>query len=358
VSAAPVAETTVRRSWIDAAGLAGRSRTVRILTAAVAAAALFIAVAGTLLPVDRPDDRPLSSIVGVGLAIVLAAAGQLARLRFRLGRGVVSVSWSEAAFIIGFVLAPPGWMPAATLVGAIVAWALLSWLHDHRSVAEMAHLAASLSLGAAGATTVAHVIIGDAPVLSARAQLGLVAGATAYLAIAFGLGVLTLTLHRDAPAGQILTRVAYTKLPMFVGSVLVGLTAVFALIRAPLWLFAFLPALWLLQRTYRFHLRAEEERRMWESFAEATAALPGGSEQDVARAGLTGALDVFGARRVEIEVRAGDDDHRYAQDGPGQDNAVAGLPGPAITRSMAVAGEIVGEFTVWLSEPTLPVPRD
>jgi diguanylate cyclase (GGDEF)-like protein len=205
---------------------------------------------------------------------------------------------------------------------------------------------------------VAHLIIGDAPVLSARAQAGLVAGAVAYLAITFGLGVLTLTLHRDAPAGQIFTRVAYTKLPMFVGSVLVGLTAVFALIRAPLWLFAFLPALWLLQRTYRFHLRAEEERRMWESFAEATAALPGGSEQDVVRAGLTGALDVFGARRVEIEVRTGDGEHHYAQDGPGQDNALAGLPGPAITRSMAVAGEFVGEFTVWLSEPTLPVPRD
>ncbi|WP_312033892.1 bifunctional diguanylate cyclase/phosphodiesterase [Actinoplanes sp. TBRC 11911] len=357
MSAPPVAET-VRRSWIDAAGLAGRSRTVRVLTATVAAAALLVTVGGILLPVERPEHRPLSAAVGVGLAIALAAAGQLARLRFRLGRGVVSVSWGEAAFIIGFVVAPPGWVPAATLIGAIVAWALLSWLHDHRSVAEMTHLAASLSLGAAGAATVAHLIIGDAPVLSTRAQAGLVAGAITYLVITFALAVLTLTLHQDAPAGQILTRVAYTKLPMFVGSALVGLTAVFTLIRAPYWLFAFVPALWLLQRTYRFHLRAEEERRMWEAFAEATAALPGGSEAEVARAGLTGALDVFGARRVEIEVLAADGEHRYAQDGPGQDNAVAGLPGPAITRSMAVGDEIVGEFTVWLAEPTLPVPRD
>jgi len=107
MSAAPAVETTVRRSWIDAVGLAGRSRTVRILTAVVAAAAILIAVAGTLIPLDRPDNRPLSPIVGAGLAVVLAAAGQLARLRFRLGRGTVSVSWSEAAFIIGFVVAPP-----------------------------------------------------------------------------------------------------------------------------------------------------------------------------------------------------------------------------------------------------------
>ena len=97
---------------------------------------------------------------------------------------------------------------------------------------------------------------------------------------------------------------------------------------------------------------------MWEAFAAATAALPGGTESEVAEAGLRGALDVFGARRVEIEVRAATGERRYAQDGPGQDNAVAGLPGPAITRSMAVSGETVGELTVWLSEPTLPVPRD
>jgi diguanylate cyclase (GGDEF)-like protein len=49
---------------------------------------------------------------------------------------------------------------------------------------------------------------------------------------------------------------------------------------------------------------------------------------------------------------------RYAEDGPGTENPAAGLPGPAITRTMAVSGEVIGELTVWLSEPTLPVPRD
>ena len=58
---------------------------------------------------------------------------------------------------------------------------------------------------------------------------------------------------------------------------------------------------------------------MWEAFAEATAALPGGTESDVAAAGLRGALDVFGARRVEIEVRAADGVDRYAEDGPGME---------------------------------------
>ncbi|GIF19251.1 diguanylate cyclase (GGDEF)-like protein [Actinoplanes tereljensis] len=358
MTAPPVTGTGVRRSWIEAAGLAGRSRAVRALTAAVVGLAVLVAVGGALLPVSRPVDRPLSVMAGVGLAALLVAAGQLARLRFRLGRGVVSVSWGEAAFIIGFVVVPPGWLPLATLAGAVLAWAVLSWLDEHHNVAEVAHLAASLTLGAAGAATVARLIGGDAPVLSIRTQVALVGGALTYLLITFGLAALTLTLHRDAATGQIFARIPYAKIPMFVGNILVGLGAVFTLVRGPVWLLAFGPGLWLLQRTYRFHLRAEEERRMWEAFAAATSALPGGTEREVAAAGLRGALDVFGARRVEIDVRTPEGEHRYAEDGPGQDNLLAGLPGPAITRSMAVAGEVVGELTVWLAEPTLPAPRD
>ncbi|MDY7087513.1 MAG: bifunctional diguanylate cyclase/phosphodiesterase [Actinomycetota bacterium] len=358
MSAPPVAGAHVRRSLLDAAGLAGRSRGVRALTAAVSGAALLIAVAGLLLPTGLPADRPLTPVTGVALAVSLVVAGQLARLRFRLGRGFVSVSWGEAAFIIGFVTTPPGWLPAATLAGALAGWALLSWWDSQRNLAEMAHLAASLSLGSAGAALVATLVAGNAPVLSTVTAIGLIAGALTYQLITFGLATLTLTLHRDAPAKQILVRASYAKIPMFVGNVAVGLGAVHALVDGPLWLLAFAPALWLLQRTYRFHLRAEEERRMWEAFSAATATLPAGTEAEVVRAGLGAALDVFGARRVEIEVRGRDGERRYAKDGPGQDNVVAGLPGPAITRTMEVAGDAVGELTVWLADPTLPVPRD
>ena len=358
VTAHPIAETRVRRSWLDAVGLAGRSRGVRALTATVVGSALLLVVLGPLVPLDRVADRPLTPVAGTALATALVAAGQLARLRFRLGRGVVSVSWGEAAFIIGFVVAPPGWVPAATLVGALTAWALLSWWDSHRNVAEVAHLAGSLTVGAAGATAAAQLVAGHAPVLSTRMMTGLIVGALGYLLITFGLATLTLVLHRDAPARQILLRATYAKIPMFVGNVVVGLAAVYALVDGPLWLLAFAPVLWMLQRTYRFHLRAEEERRMWETFSAATARLPGGTEAEVVRAGLSTALEVFGARRVEIEVRGRAGERRYAEDGPGQDNALAGLPGPAITRSMAVAGDPVGELTVWLSGPTLPAPRD
>ncbi|GAA1602285.1 putative bifunctional diguanylate cyclase/phosphodiesterase [Actinoplanes couchii] len=333
-------------------------RPVRILTVAVVIAAAAAVVLGALQPVPEVSGRPLSPVDGVCVAAVLAAIAQLAGLRFRLGPDAISVSWAEAAVVVGFVVAPAGWLPAATLAGTGAAWLLLAWLTGLRNAAEIVHLVASMTLGVAGAALVTSLLAGDVPVHSARLPLALAAGAGTYLAITFGLVVLTLMLHRDAQPGQIAARVLSAKLPMSVGNVVVGVLAVYALVREPLWLLAFGPVLWLLHRTYRFHLRAAEERRMWEAFAAATARLPGASEAEVARAGLRGALDVFGARRAELEVRTGHGRRRYAQDGPGLEGVAGTRSGPAITRSMAVAGRPVGELTVWLGEPGLPVPRD
>jgi diguanylate cyclase (GGDEF)-like protein len=340
-------------------GRTGRPARVRALTGVVVGAAVLVSVLGLLMPGRPAADRPLPVLAGVGVATALVAAGQLARQRFRLGRGTVSVSWGEAAFILGFGLAPIGWLPLTTIAGAFGAWLLISWLHEHRMVIEIVHLAASLCLGTAGAVVVASTLAGDAPLTAARTQVGLVAGAFTYLFITFVLAAATLALHHDATPGQIVVRLLHAKVPMFVGNVLVGLFALFVLGHQPLWLLAFAPALWLLQRTYRYHLRAEEERRIWEAFARAIAELPGATECEVAGAGLRGAFDVFGARRVEIEVEAPGGERRYyADDAPGPDIDASGLPGPVITRAMAVAGIPVGELSVWLAEPTLPVARD
>ncbi len=352
----PVTDTGRRAERIDPAP---RFRAVVVLSAVMLAAAALAAVIGVLLPTAAPAGTPLGSPAGAAAATVLVAAAQLARLRLRVGRGTISVSWGEAAFILGFALAPPGWLPLVTFVGAAGAWLLISWLNDHRSLLDILHLAASLSLGAAGGALVTTAVAGGAGVQSTRMQVALLAGALTYLGITLGLAVLTLVLHRDAPLGQIIVRALHAKVPMVVGNVLIGLTALYAGLREPLWLLAFPPALWLLQRTYRYHLRAEEERRVWEAFARATAELPGSVESEVAGSGLRGALDVFGARRVEIEVNAPDGLHRrYSQDAPGRDAGASGLPGPVITRTMAVGDTTVGELTVWLAEPTLPVARD
>ena len=109
--------------------------------------AVLAAVLGTRLRVELPATDTLSLVGRVGIAAALAAAAQLARLRFRLGRGTVSVSWGEAAFILGFDLVPAGWLPAATFVGATAAWLLISAFDDDRPPIEIVHCAASLTLG-------------------------------------------------------------------------------------------------------------------------------------------------------------------------------------------------------------------
>jgi diguanylate cyclase (GGDEF)-like protein len=349
---------TVRDLRSSATSVVGRSRPVRILTAVVVIAAAAAVILGALQPVPPAGGRPLSPVNGVCVAAILAAIAQLAGLRFRLGPDAVSVSWAEAAVVVGFVVAPAGWLPAATLAGTGAAWLLLAWLTGLRNVAEIVHLVASMTLGVAGAALVTSLLAGDVPVLSTRLPLALIAGAGTYLAITFGLVVLTLMLHRDAQPGQIAARVLYAKLPMSIGNVIVGIAAVYALIREPLWLLAFGPVLWLLHRTYRFHLRAAEERRMWEAFAAATARLPGSGEAEVALAGLRGALDVFGAQRAELEVHTGQGHRRYAQDSPGLEGHAATRSGPAVTRTMVVAGRQIGELTVWLGDTGLPGPRD
>jgi diguanylate cyclase (GGDEF)-like protein len=347
------------RRTVERAESVRRSRPVQAFTAGVIGAAMIAVVLGILLSGHRPAADPLSALAGVVLATILVAAGQLARLRFQLGRGAVSVSWGEAAFLLGFAFVSAGWLPAATIIGAGGAWLLISWLSEHRPWTEIVHLAASLSLGAAGGAVVTTAVAGGAVPSSGRGQIALVAGAGAYMLVTFALAAITLALRRDAAVRDIVIRIMYAKVPVFVGNVLVGLVAVFLIAHDPLWLLAFPPALWLLQRSYRYHLRAEDERRTWEAFARATATLPGAAESQVAAAGLRGALDVFRARRVEMEVlRANGGHRRYALDAPGEDVDTSGLPGPVITRSMAVAGAPVGELTVWFAEPTLPAARD
>ncbi|WIM97302.1 bifunctional diguanylate cyclase/phosphodiesterase [Actinoplanes oblitus] len=343
-----------RRAWT---ALTGRSRPVRVLTVTVVVAAVAAVLLGALQPPHLPPGSPLSAVDGVCVATVLAAIAQLAGLRFRLGPDAISVSWAEAAVVVGLVICPAGWLPAATLAGIGAAWLLLAWLTGVRNPAEIVHLVASMTLGVSAAALVTSLLADGAGVRSGRLALALVAGAATYLLITFGLVVLTLTLERDVPPAQLAAKVLYAKAPMSAGNVIVGLGAVVALVREPLWLLAFGPALWLLHRTYRFHLRAAEERRMWEAFAAATARLPGVSEAEVARAGLRGALDVFGARRVQLELRSERGSRKYTEDGPGQSPDVT-HSGPAVTRSMAVAGRPVGELTLWLGEPTLPVPHD
>ncbi|MEH1123454.1 EAL domain-containing protein [Micromonospora sp. CPCC 206061] len=364
-------------------GTAGAGRTF-VLTLIVLVAALSAAVVGLVTPADAPPAGPLSPLSRLGIAAGVMALAQLGRLRLRVASGLVSVTWGEAALIIGLYLAPAGWLPAATFVGAGLAWLLLSFFSDRRTPIEIVHVTASLTVAVALATTITTAF-GDPfrQPLSPALAGALALGALTYLLVTGWLAALTLSLRHGRPIGPLLLRALRGKLLMFVGNVLVGLVVIAMLDRDPRWLLLLPPALWLLQQMYGHRLRAEEERRLWQAFAGATRELNQLDERAVATAGVAGALTLFGAERVVVEVLRPDGGRRrYRGDGV---SALEETDLPARTaaraseasadrqgagsgdveegdevevRPLAVGGVPVGDLRVRFTRPIEPDARD
>jgi diguanylate cyclase len=346
------------------------TRGMLILTAAVLAAALAAAAVGLAVPADLPPDDPLHSIEPLTrLAIVagVMALAQLARLRFRVASGTVSVTWGEAALIVGLYLAPAGWLPATALVGAGLAWGLLSIFPDRRSIVEVLHIAACLTAAVALATAVTTAL--DTPFaasLTPSLTVALVLGSLTYLLTTGWLAALTMSLRRRLPMGPLLLRALRGKLLMFVGNVLVGLAVITMLEHSLRWLLLLPPAWWLLQQTYSQRLRADDERRTWRAFADATGALNQLDERGVATAAVFGTLAVFGADQVELDVARGDGRwRRYSAvaGGPVVEQDLPAPPDPAsgrrlLARPLEVGATPVGELRVRFPQSVLPGERD
>jgi diguanylate cyclase (GGDEF)-like protein len=341
---------------------------MRVLTAVLLAAALSAAIVGLAGPVALPVNDPLTPLARFGAAAGVVALAQLARLRFRANSGMVSVSWGEAALIIGLHLVPPGWLPAAALVGALFAWILTSVFGDPRPPVNLVHTALSISVAVALATALVTALAAPFNAVPTPGLAGaLFAGSLVYLLTTVWLAGLTAALRRGVPMWPLVRSALRGKLLMFVGNVVVGLAVVSMLANDPRWLLLLPPVLWLLQQTYSHRLRADDERRTWRTLAEATGALNQLDEPGVAAAGVTGALRLFGAEQVELDLRRpGNRVHRYVGlvDEPGVVDRE--LPAPAATpcgdhelrRPLMVRTSAVGELRVRFPRPVLPDTRD
>ncbi|WP_231928918.1 putative bifunctional diguanylate cyclase/phosphodiesterase [Micromonospora echinaurantiaca] len=340
---------------------------VLLLTAAVAVTALVAATVGLTLPARLPADDPLGGPARFGVAVAVLALAQLARLRFRAATGMVSITWGEAALIICLYLVPGGWLPAATLLGAGLAWSVISLFGERRSALEVVRIAVSLTAATALAVSVTTAL--GQPLLAAPTPalaLAVVAGSVTYLFASAWLGGVTLALRHGVPIGPPLLAALRGKLLMFVGNVAVGLTVVTLLELDAHWLLLLPPPLWLLQQTYRHRLRADQERRTWRAFADATAALNQLDERGVATAAVTGAVTLFNAELVDVDVARGDGRwRRYRADAAGQvvDREV-GPPGRAepdeheLVRTLTVGTARVGELRVRFPRSAPPSARE
>ncbi|MEU4339211.1 bifunctional diguanylate cyclase/phosphodiesterase [Micromonospora lupini] len=340
---------------------------LRVLTAAVTVTALVAAVVGLTLPAGLPSDDPLGGPARFGIAVAVLAVAQLARLRFRSSAGMVSITWGEAALIVCLYLAPAGWLPSATLLGTGLAWTALSLHSDRRPPLEIVRIAASLTAASALAVSVTTAL--GHPLLTAPTPmlaLAVIAGSVTYLLVTAWLGGVTLGLRHGLPIGPPLLAALRSKLLMFVGNVAVGLVVIALLELDPRWLLLLPPLLWLLQQTYRYRLRADQERRTWRAFAEATAALNQLDERGVASAAVTGALALFNAELVDVDVARADGRwRRYRGDAGGQllDREV-GPPDRSepdeyeLVRSLSVGAALVGQLRVRFPRSAPPAMRE
>ncbi|WP_241562910.1 putative bifunctional diguanylate cyclase/phosphodiesterase [Micromonospora costi] len=288
-------------------GLRGTPLRVLVLTAAVTVTALVASVVGLSLPTGLPADDAIPAPARYAIAVGVLAVAQLARLRFRAGAGMVSITWGEAALIICLHLVPAGWLPSATLLGAGLAWSTLSACGDRRPLLEIVRIAASLAaasaLAVAVTTALGRPLLAD---LTPGLAAAVVAGSVTYLLATAWLSGVTLGVRSGVPIGPPVLAALRGKLLMFVGNVAVGLVVVTLMEIDPRWLLLLPPPLWLLQQTYRQRLRADQERRTWRVFAEATAALNQLDERGVASAAVSGALALFQAELVDVDVARGD----------------------------------------------------
>ncbi|MEV0156702.1 bifunctional diguanylate cyclase/phosphodiesterase [Micromonospora sp. NPDC050686] len=338
-----------------------------MLTLAVALTALAATVVGLTVPASLPPDDPIPAVARFGLAVGAFALAQLARLRFRTAAGMVSITWGEAALIVCLYLVPAGWLPAAALLGTGLAWTAMSVLADRRPAVEIVRITASLTAATALAATVATAL--GQPLLAAPTPglaLALAAGSVTYLLVTAWLGGAQLALRHGVPMGPPLLVALRGKLLMFVGNVAVGLVVVALLEIDPRWLLLLPPPLWLLQQTYRHRLRADQERRTWRAFADATAALNQLDERGVAGAAVAGALGLFGAETVDVAVARVDGSWwRYRMDASGRlrDRAIdppgRAEPGPhELVRALVVGDTTVGALRVRFPRSGPPGERE
>ncbi|MGC5319964.1 putative bifunctional diguanylate cyclase/phosphodiesterase [Micromonospora arida] len=351
----------------DRLGVRGTPGRLLVLTAAVTLTALAAAAVGLTLPVRLPADDPLGGPARFGIAVAVLALAQLARLRFRSAAGMVSITWGEAALIVCLYLTPAGWLPSATLLGTALAWTLLSLHNDRRPALEIVRIAASLAAASALAVSVTTAL--GRPLLSPptpNLALAVIAGSVTYLLVTAWLGGVTLGLRHGLPIGPPLLAALRGKLLMFVGNVAVGLVVVALLELDPRWLLLLPPLLWLLQQTYRYRLRSDQERRTWRAFAEATAALNQLDERGVASAAVTGALTLFNAELVDVDVARADGRwHRYRGDASGQlVDRETGSPDQSepdeheLSRALSVGATPVGRLRVRFPRSAPPTARE
>jgi diguanylate cyclase (GGDEF)-like protein len=307
------------------------------------AAALAVVLGGLLAAPEHPS--PWSFALAVGVATVV----YLPRQRFRVGATSFLYGWCEAALIVALHLVPAGWAPLAVAVGYL-AYTAVRWLRDRRIPlsgvpAQAANHTVSAGAGALLCTLVVNPY--DAPPTPAVTG-GLVLAALGYFAVMQIVGAGLVRLRAGVSIWTVYQRAWRYELPMFGGSVAIGLTGVAAAYADWRWLLLLPALLWLVNWTYSFRVKSSEQRRMWALLTKATRSLNRSDEESVVTAGIQGALETFTVGSAELELGHLNGSHRaWAGDQTGEVRRVTpddGVRGTVVP--LVVEGGEIGRLRV------------
>jgi diguanylate cyclase (GGDEF)-like protein len=276
--------------------------------------------------------QPLGGWPAMAAVVVLMTGSRVAVLRLRLGSERTLFDWSEAALVVGLVLVGGPSLVLAALLGVTAAavWQRLS-------LPKILFNVAAAVLSTALATWIAHTLGG--PDLDPLTPVGAVAVVTAVAvspllhdlavsaAIGQSQGQSTISVYRDGMSTRLLT---------LVGNVAVGFGAILLVGVNPVLLVLCPPVLWLLHQGYLGRFRAHSERRAWQQLAAATKSLNRLDESEVVDAAVAGAVALFSAEVVEVELVNGPASRRITR-GNSQGDLWRGSPG----------GEVRAEPTVF-----------
>ncbi|BCJ70953.1 hypothetical protein CS0771_04970 [Catellatospora sp. IY07-71] len=331
-----------RRS--GAASLTPRARAV---ISVLVVAGVLAGGSGLILGAREGDLRQF------GLLIGLITLAHLFGLRMRVGSTSIDVDWGEAALIVGFILVPVSWVPAAAGIGVLLAKPVVSLVAGNRtSPVETVRAAASLTLAAGLAAIVVQGSGVPVQPMTAQAAVVVVLAALTYLLTSAGL----LAVHLAVRDGQSMVGVVWQALRgtpvMIVGNVALGLVAV--RLWGTSWLWVLPPLLWLLHQLYVHRVHEDEERRTWRAFAQASRSLHRLDEVAVAREGLHAARSLFPVRAAELTVLGSQTRYRWSAR-TGDEIQIEPAPAasgvdpdriPPLTRVLEVAGGRVGVLTL------------
>jgi diguanylate cyclase (GGDEF)-like protein len=238
------------------------------------------------------------------LVAALIAAGQVARVRNRVGTGYMMVGWGELASMTALCLLPPVWLPLAAAVGITVTH-IEGIIAPSGPKSRGPYRICTLIVASFAAAAVAAIYTGS-PAIQLRpntvASLAVLvlAGAAYFLAAQ----VFAVAWFVDAKGLSAAWR-ATARCKRFVapGNLAVGTAVAIVLDIDPRWLVALLPVVVILHKAYVYQARVDDGSLWWSSLVAATRGLAHPEAIDVIGAAQRGARRLFGSDDVNVAVR-------------------------------------------------------